>query len=389
MRGLLALLLLAGVSAAQAAPYRIVGYVVDGPQAPSISPGKLDVVNFAFAQVDEAHHVFLPGATAPDNLRALTALRARQPSLRIVLSIGGWGAGHFSEAVADAQARKVFADSAIALLRQYDLDGLDIDWEYPTLPGPGISHAPADRRNFTLLLESLRQQLDAEGAATARHYLLTIAAAEGEFAQGLELARIAGSLDWINLMTYDFYGSLTPTTGHHAGLAPTAGAPAGARNAQAAVDEYLAAGVPADKIHLGVASTADASATWSPRATGCCRNSEAMVASSPGGRSPKARSRRRRGRGTGMRRPRHRGSGTRPPTSSSATTIRNRCRQRSITWNARAWAASCTGNTGRTAMKRCWTCSQAAGTAGADDQRASDSSTLRAGADASATQPLP
>ncbi len=253
MRGLLALLLLAGVSAAQAAPYRIVGYVVDGPQAPSISPGKLDVVNFAFAQVDEAHHVFLPGATAPDNLRALTALRARQPSLRIVLSIGGWGAGHFSEAVADAQARKVFADSAIALLRQYDLDGLDIDWEYPTLPGPGISHAPADRRNFTLLLESLRQRLDAEGAATARHYLLTIAAAEGEFAQGLELARIAGSLDWINLMTYDFYGSLTPTTGHHAGLAPTAGAPAGARNAQAAVDEYIAAGVPADKIHLGVA----------------------------------------------------------------------------------------------------------------------------------------
>ncbi|KRG46872.1 hypothetical protein ARC20_04150 [Stenotrophomonas panacihumi] len=253
-RWLLPALLLAGMPAAQAAPYRIVGYVVDAPQAPAISPGKLDVVNFAFAQVDEAHHVFLPGTTAPANLRALVALRARQPSLRIVLSIGGWGAGHFSEAVADEAARKVFADSAMALLRQYDLDGLDIDWEYPTLPGPGISHDPADRRNFTLMLESLRQRLDAEGKQrNGRHYLLTIAAAEGEFAQGLELARIARSLDWINLMTYDFHGSLTPTTGHHAGLAPTPGAPAGARNAQAAVDEYLAAGVPADKIHLGVA----------------------------------------------------------------------------------------------------------------------------------------
>ena len=239
---------------AAAKPYRIVGYVVDDARAPAITPGKLDVVNFAFAQVDPQHRVFLPSATAPDNLRQLVALRTRQPSLRIVLSIGGWGAGNFSEAVRDAATRATFIDSALALLRQYDLDGLDIDWEYPTLPGPGISHRPQDRHDFTLLLQSLRQRLDAESKSKrGRAYLLTIAAAEGEFAQGLELPQIARSLDWINLMTYDFYGSLTPTTGHHAGLAPTPGAPAGARNAQAAVEEYLAAGVPASKIHLGVA----------------------------------------------------------------------------------------------------------------------------------------
>jgi len=237
-----------------ASPFHIVGYVVDDARAPDITPGKLDVVNFAFAKVDPQHRVFLPSATAPDNLRQLVALRARQPSLRIVLSVGGWGAGNFSEAVHDAAARTTFIDSALALLRQYDLDGLDIDWEYPTLPGPGISHRPEDRHDFTLLLQALRQRLDAESKAQGgRAYLLTIAAAEGEFAQGLELPLIARSLDWINLMTYDFYGSLTPTTGHHAGLAPTPGAPAGARNAQAAVEEYLAAGVPASKIHLGVA----------------------------------------------------------------------------------------------------------------------------------------
>jgi len=245
---------LATAQATTAAPLRIVGYVMGGDEVPAITPGKLDVINFAFAQVDPGHRVFLPAATAPANLRQLVALRARQPSLRIVLSIGGWGADHFSEAAAGPAARKVFIDSAVALLRQYDLDGLDIDWEYPTLPGPGISHQPADRRNFSLLLESLRQRLDAEGRTQgARHYLLTIASAEGEFARGLELRRIARSLDWINLMTYDFYGSMIPTTGHHAGLMPTPGAPAGARNAQAAVEEYLAAGVPASKIHLGVA----------------------------------------------------------------------------------------------------------------------------------------
>lgn len=274
-RWLAAGVLLGSLATAQAstpaapAKLRLVGYVVGGAEMPAITPGKLDVINFAFAQVDPAHRVFLPAETAAANLRQLVALRTRQPALRIVLSIGGWGAGHFSEAAAKPAARTAFIDSAVALLRQYDLDGLDIDWEYPTLPGPGISHQPADRRNFSLLLEALRKRLDAEGQAQGnRHYLLTIASAEGEFAQGLELPRIAQSLDWINLMTYDFYGSLTPTTGHHAGLMPTPGAPAGARNAQAAVEQYLAAGVPASKIHLGVAFYGRRFAEVTPAAAG-------------------------------------------------------------------------------------------------------------------------
>jgi chitinase len=232
---------------------QVIGYVMDEPQLPPISAGKLDAINFAFAKLDATGAAYLPGDTAAHSLAALTALRADNPALKVLLSIGGWGAGNFSEAALTPASRARFSESAVALLRAHDLDGIDIDWEYPTLPGPGISHRPEDRGNFSLMLEDLRSRLDALGRADGRHYLLTIAAADGEAAQGLELARIARVLDWINLMTYDFYGSLTATTGHHAGLDRSLLAPAGSRTTVQAVDEFLAAGVPPRKINVGVA----------------------------------------------------------------------------------------------------------------------------------------
>ena len=234
--------------------YRVIGYVMDGPTLPKISADKLDVINFAFAQVNPAHEVFLPRETAAASLAGLVALREDNPDLKVLLSIGGWGAGNFSEAALTDTARARFADTALALVRKHDLDGLDIDWEYPTHPGPGISHRPEDKQNFTLLLEAIRAKLDALGASNGgRHYLLTIAAADGEAARGLEIARISGILDWINLMTYDFYGSLTPTTGHHASLYRSASAAHGSRTTEQAVDEFLKAGTPPRKLNVGLA----------------------------------------------------------------------------------------------------------------------------------------
>lgn len=242
-------------AAASDAPARlkVIGYVMDGPTLPPISARKLDAINFAFALVDPQGAVYLPGGTAPRSLAGLVALRRENPGLKVLLSIGGWGADHFSEAALTPQARARFADSAARLAREHDLDGIDIDWEYPTLPGPGISHRPEDRDNFSLLLETVRARLDELGRERGRHYLLTIAAADGEAARGLDLPRIVRVLDWINLMTYDFYGSLSPTTGHHAGLDRSAHAPAGSRTTVQAVDEFLAAGVPPRKLHVGVA----------------------------------------------------------------------------------------------------------------------------------------
>lgn len=244
-----------GACAGEAArDYRIIGYVADGPTLPKISADKLDVINFAFAEVDPAHEVFLPRETAARSLAGLVALRKTNPDLKVLLSIGGWGAGNFSEAALTDDSRARFAGTALALVRKHDLDGLDIDWEYPAHPGPGISHRPEDKQNFTLLLQAIRAELDALSKTNGgRRYLLTIAAADGEAARGLEIARISEVLDWINLMTYDFYGSLTPTTGHHASLYRSRTAAPGSRTAEQAVDEFLKAGTPPRKLNVGLA----------------------------------------------------------------------------------------------------------------------------------------
>jgi len=191
---------------------------------------------------------------AGQTLATLTGLRKLNPNLKIIVSIGGWSADYFSDVALTEASRQHMADSVAAFIEKYDVDGVDLDWEYPTLPGPGISHRPEDKRNFSLMLETLRSRLDKLGAAHGgRHYLLTIAAADSEFVGGIELERVSHSLDWFNLMTYDFHNSLTPTTGHHAGLHLSALAPAEDRAGDKAVAQFLAAGVPAKKLNVGVA----------------------------------------------------------------------------------------------------------------------------------------
>ena len=96
--------------------------------------------------------------------------------------------------------------------------------------------------------------MDAGGAplsAGKRHYLLTIAAADREYFEYVEINELHVYLDWINEMAYDFFNSLTPTTGHHAALYRSDCAGPTDRTGDAAVRQYLAAGVPASKIVLG------------------------------------------------------------------------------------------------------------------------------------------
>ncbi|HBG53862.1 MAG TPA: glycosyl hydrolase family 18, partial [Rikenellaceae bacterium] len=82
-----------------------------------------------------------------------------KPSLKVMLSIGGWGSGRFSEMVACDTHRESFARDCRRVVEEFGLDGIDIDWEYPTNQGPGISYAPEDTRNFTLLMRDVRTHL--------------------------------------------------------------------------------------------------------------------------------------------------------------------------------------------------------------------------------------
>ena len=234
----------------------IVGYVF--PDGAPLQPGQIDArtltrINYAFANINNGD-VVLGNPQDAANLKLLTALRQQNPALQILLSIGGWNwSGNFSDAALTEESRQIFNGSALDLIERYDLDGLDIDWEYPDQPGAGNVHRREDKQNFTLLLQELRQQLDAAAKTLHRRLYLTIAAeASDEYLQKTEMDKVQNYVDAVNLMAYDYY---LPGSDHITGnCAPLFTSPADPKHmsADASVGAYEKAGVPAAKIVLGV-----------------------------------------------------------------------------------------------------------------------------------------
>lgn len=225
-----------------------------------IDPAQIDAqrltrIYYSFALITDG--VIVP-TTPTDlvNLPIVTALRRQNPKLEVMLSVGGWlGGAGFSDAALTSEGRARFAKSAVDFLEKYDLDGLDIDWEYPGLAGAGNVFRAEDKQNFTLFLAELRRQFDVSGRKRHRHLLLTMAAGGGaEFLDHTEMAKVGRIVDQVNLMTYDACEpdeSGSPTC-HHTGLYSD---PANPRHgsADASVRGMEAAGVPAEKIVLGAA----------------------------------------------------------------------------------------------------------------------------------------
>jgi chitinase len=233
----------------------IIGYVFPRDRViepAEIAADKLTHVNYAFVNVEKGVAVEAPKDA--EHLRALTGLRARHPHFKVLVSAGGWTwSGGFSEAAATAESRARFVASAVDFVRRHDLDGFDVDWEYPGLPGNGNPHGPQDKANFTRLMAELRATLDQEGRARGRPYLLTMAAgAFPRFLEQTEMERVAASVDFVNLMTYDFrIAGSDPLAGHHANLYRHP-QDADGNSADGAVRDFIAAGVPARKLVLGV-----------------------------------------------------------------------------------------------------------------------------------------
>jgi chitinase len=247
------------VSNAASAPkrkHKLIGYVAGRTDMYRIGAEKLTHVNYAFALVSPEGELMFRNPNAPAHLSQLQALKARNPALRIIVSVGGWGADNFSDAALSDESRDKFAKSVVDLVKRYALDGIDLDWEYPGQPGPGIKYRAEDRENFTLLLKTIRQQLDALSVERKRsgpdHYTLTIASTNGRYFEHTEMKKLHVYLDWINIMTYDFYTRGSKTTGHHTGLHASSGGDPN-RNTEASVKQHLAAGIPPEKLVIGAA----------------------------------------------------------------------------------------------------------------------------------------
>lgn len=197
-------------------------------------------------------------------LAKVEALKEKNPNLKTLLSIGGWTLSHnLSDVAADEEARQVLAQSAVDFIREFNMDGLDVDWEYPAQPEWGAGHPgnatkDEDPENFILLLKDIREALDAAGAEDGKDYLVTIAGGQQDwFIDGLDLAEASKYLDYLAVMTYDTNGTWDVLTGHNAPLNETdtensiRGWTNG--NVDRAALKMGWAGVPANKIVIGLA----------------------------------------------------------------------------------------------------------------------------------------
>ncbi|KAA0993698.1 glycoside hydrolase family 18 protein [Dyadobacter aurulentus] len=213
---------------------------------------KLTHINYAFVNVQDSLAVLTNLATDSTNFRKLNELKLKNPDLKILISIGGWAwSENFSDAVLTQTSRVKFAKSAVDIIRQYKLDGVDIDWEYPAMRGEeGNIYRPEDKQNFTLMFKALRDELNVLEKGNGGKYLLTTAVGGSKsFVDNTEMDKVQEYTDYILIMTYD-YGGKNGTVGHHTNLYDYL---EDGSSADRSVRNFMAAGVPAGKIVLGAA----------------------------------------------------------------------------------------------------------------------------------------
>lgn len=212
----------------------VVAYVASWTQVVP-NPTVMTHLNYAFGHVNDQFN-----GVRIDNeqrLRDLVSLKKQQPKLLVMLSIGGWGSGRFSEMAADEANRKAFAEDCRRVCNEFGLDGIDIDWEYPTQNSAGISASPNDTENFTLLMRDLRQAL-------GKKRWLTLASVGS--AQYIDFKSCVQYLDLVNVMAYDMGNAPY----HHAALYRSK--IVNWNCASEAVEAHRKAGVPNQKIVLGM-----------------------------------------------------------------------------------------------------------------------------------------
>ena len=210
---------------------RVVGYTTSWTyNANQIDYGSLTHINYSFA---------LPTASGglepvenPSKLQSVVS-QAHARGVKVLIAVGGWDIGdgggndrRFETLAATAAGRTNFVNSVIRFIEQYNLDGADIDWEYPD---PTASGAPDP--NYTALMQQLSTALHRRG------WLLTAAVVATSWAGNGISNEVFPSVDWLNIMAYD--------GGNGAAHSPYSYAVAG-------LDYWLGRGLPKSKAVLGV-----------------------------------------------------------------------------------------------------------------------------------------
>jgi chitinase len=228
-------------------PLDVIGYYAGrNTMVDSFPVEKLTHIIFSFCHL-AGDEISVSNANDTLRIRHLVALKSRNPQLKVILSMGGWGGCRTcSDVFREKKGRERFARSVKKTLLDFHADGIDLDWEYPVLASvPGYPYAPEDKADFTDVVRRLRKNLGsrfeigfAAGGFTA--YLL----------HSIDWKKVIPYVDRVNLMTYDLVNGYDTVSGHHTPLYST---PAHIESTDHAVRLLDSMGVPGDKLAIGAA----------------------------------------------------------------------------------------------------------------------------------------
>jgi chitinase len=242
-------ILLIGTLAAQAQTRRfsIIAYYAAGPETvDSIPAEKLTHIIFSFCHL-KGNRLNVDNDRDSLTIQKLVTLKSRNPELKIILSLGGWGGcPTCSDVFSTAKGREEFSQSTLELNQYFGSDGIDLDWEYPAIEGhPGHKYVPEDLKNFTALVQELRRKL-------GKNYEISFAA--GGFQkfldESVEWIPVMTQCDRVNIMSYDLVNGYATVTGHHTPLYSTKKQHESTDNA---VQYLIKLGVPREKLVIGAA----------------------------------------------------------------------------------------------------------------------------------------
>ncbi|KAI9026001.1 glycoside hydrolase superfamily [Phycomyces nitens] len=221
-----------------------------------INFSKYTHINYAFAEMTGGDVPEWPDKKLVDVQLPQVVKAAHAKKAKVLISVGGWsGSRSFSTMVSSSSRRKRFIDWQISQIKKFNIDGIDIDWEYPGTQGQGCNtvNINSDTTNFLKLIKELRSSLDKTFGTKKKE--ITIATHVNTFVTPAgnmkDVSAFAKVLDRINIMIYDINGAWGANTGPNAPFNYQSGQ--GSISYVSSIQTWLDAGVPANKLVAGIA----------------------------------------------------------------------------------------------------------------------------------------